>query len=86
MTGNITFEPIKRLADQPHVKLRRRLLVHHNRGYYTSEYFSAEELNECTQDMLIILRMNIPQIIWKLLAKYNHDCRNKHRFECIGGL
>lgn len=63
MTGNITFEPIKNW--QTNLMLSRRVTSDHNRGYYTSEYFHRRA--RITQDMLIILRMNIPQIIWKLL-------------------
>mgnify|MGYP000046068427 CR=1 FL=1 len=74
MTGNITFEPIKNW--QTNLMLSRRVTSDHNRGYYTSEYFSQKSenhtgyayhsQNEYTTDNL------------EVTSKYNHTW-NKHR-------
>ena len=76
MTGNITFEPIKNW--QTNLMLSRRVTSDHNRGYYTSEYFSQKSenhtgyayhsQNEYTTDNL------------EVTSKYNHTW-NKHRFD-----
>ena len=80
MTGNITFEPIKNW--QTNLMLSRRVTSDHNRGYYTSEYFSQKSenhtgyayhsQNEYTTDNL------------EVTSKYNHTW-NKHRFDALVG-
>ena len=80
MTGNITFEPIKNW--QTNLMLSRRVTSDHNRGYYTSEYFSQKSENHTgyayhSQNEYITDNLEVT-------SKYNHTW-NKHRFDALVG-
>lgn len=80
MTGNVTFEPIK--GWQTNLMMGRNMTTDHNRGYYTSEYYSQKSenhtgyayhsQNEYTTDNL------------EVTSKYNHTW-DKHRFDALAG-
>lgn len=80
MTGNITFEPIK--GWQTNLMLATNRSKDHNKGYYTSQYYS--QVNENHTGNAYHNNENIRTDNLEVTSKYNTKI-NKHRLEALGG-
>ncbi|VFB14445.1 Outer membrane receptor proteins, mostly Fe transport [Bacteroides heparinolyticus] len=80
MTGNVTFEPIKNW--QTNLMLSRRTASSHNRGYYTSQYFSQKSENHTGYAYHSEGEYMTDNL--EITSKYNYAW-DKHRFNVLAG-